>query len=62
MEYLLNYIEEFEIEYLKEQYNEEVIELLIMEKESVIQKIEKLINQGENEIYYKLSNDIDYFI
>ena len=62
MEYLLNYIEEYEIEYLKEQYNEEVIELLIMEKESVIQKIEKLINQGENEIYYKLSNDIDYFI
>lgn len=62
MEYLLNYIEDFEIEYLKEQYNEEVIELLIMEKDSVIQKIEELISQGEDEIYYKLSNDIDYFI
>lgn len=62
MEYLLNYMEDFEIEYLKEQYNEEVIELLITQKDIVIQKIEELINQGENEIYYKMANDIDYFI
>ena len=62
MEYLLNYIEDFEIEYLKEQYNEEIIELLIIEKDSVIQKIEELISNGENEIYYKMANDIDYFV
>lgn len=62
MEYLLNYMEDFEIEYLKEQYNEEVIELLITQKDIVIQKIEELINQGEDEIYYKMANDIDYFI
>ena len=62
MEYLLNYMEDFEIEYLKEQYNEEVIELLIMERDTVIQKIEELLRQGENEIYYKMANDIDYFV
>ena len=55
-------MEDFEIEYLKEQYNEEVIELLIMERDTVIQKIEELLRQGENEIYYKMANDIDYFV
>ena len=62
MEYLLNYMEDYQIEYLKEQYTEEIINLLIIEKEQVIQKIEKLIEEGNEDIYMRMSEDIDFFI
>ena len=63
IEYLLNYVEDYEIEYLKEQYTEEVINLLEVEKELVINKIEKLLEQdSEIDIYMELSQNIDEFI
>ena len=63
IEYLLNYVEDYEIEYLKEQYTEEVINLLEVEKEQVINKIEKLLEQdSEIDIYMELSQNIDEFI
>ena len=62
MEYLLNYMEDFEIDYLKEQYTEEIIDLLEIEKDHVVQKIESLLENGEENIYEKMSEDIDYFL
>lgn len=62
MEYLLNYMEDYQIEYLKEQYTEEIINLLIIEKEQVIQKIEKLMEEENEDIYMRMSEDIDFFI
>lgn len=60
MEYLLNYMDDFEIEYLKEQYTEEVINLLITQKDYVIEKIEEL--GGQADVYTKMAEDIDYFV
>ena len=62
MEYLLNYMEDYEIDYLKEQYTEEIIDLLEIEKDHVVQKIESLLENGEENIYEKMSEDIDYFL
>ena len=62
MEYLLNYMQDYEIDYLKEQYTEEIIDLLEIEKDHVVQKIESLLENGEENIYEKMSEDIDYFL
>lgn len=62
MEYLLNYMEDYEIDYLKEQYTEEIINLLEIEKDQVVQRIEELLANGEESIYEKMSEDIDYFL
>ena len=42
MDYLLEYIEDFELDYLKEQYVEEILDLLVLYKENVKFSIEKL--------------------
>lgn len=63
IEYLLNYIEDYEIDYLKEQYTEEVINLLEAEKDQVVCKIEELLAENEDvDIYMELSQNIDNFI
>ncbi len=62
MEYLLNYMEDYEVEYLKEQYTDEIINILSMEKDNVIRKINELLKQGEDDIYSKMSEDIGFFI
>ena len=63
IEYLLNYIEDYEIDYLKEQYTEEVINLLEVRKDEVIYKIEELLAENEDvDIYIELSQNIDKFI
>lgn len=63
IDYLLNYIEDYQIDYLKEQYTEEIIKLLEEEKEYVITKIEQILEQDEEaDIYMKLSEDIDEFV
>ena len=63
LEYLLNYIEDYQIEYLKEQYTEEIINLLEEEKEQVIWKIEEILEKNpEEDIYLMLSENIDEFV
>jgi len=62
MEYLLNYMEDYEIEYLKEQYTDEIISLMSTQKDNVINKINKLLEQGEDDIYSKMSENIEFFI
>ena len=63
LEYLLNYIEDYQIEYLKEQYTEEIIKLLEEEKEQVIWKIEEILEKNpEEDIYLMLSENIDEFV
>ena len=62
MEYLLNYMEDYEIEYLKEQYTEEIINLLEKQKEIVILKISELLKNGKIDIYSKMTEDIDFFL
>lgn len=62
MEYLLNYMEDYEIEYLKEQYTEEIINLLEKQKDIVILKINELLKSGKMDIYSKMTEDIDFFI
>ena len=62
MEYLLNYMEDYEIEYLKEQYTEEIINLLEKQKDIVILKINELLKSGKVDIYSKMTEDIDFFI
>lgn len=61
--YLLNYIEDYQIDYLKEQFTEEIIELLEIKKEQVIYKIEQILKQdSEADIYSELSENTDDFI
>ena len=62
MDYLLNYIEDYEIEYLKEQYTDEIINLLEKQKDIVILKINELLKSGKVDIYSKMTEDIDFFI
>lgn len=63
IDYLLLYMEDYQIEYLKEQYTEEIINLLELEKDTVIAKIEeKLKEDPELDIYFELSENIDDFI
>ena len=62
MEYLLNYMEDYEIENLKELYTDEIINLLIEEKDNVIRKIEELKQNGEEDIYDKITKNIEIFI
>ncbi len=62
MDYLLNYIEDYEIEYLKEQYTDEIINLLEKQKDIVILKINELLKSGKMDIYSKMTEDIDFFI
>lgn len=62
MEYLLSYMEDYEIDYLKEQYTKEIINLLEIKKDQVVQKIEALLENGEENIYEKMSEDIDCFL
>lgn len=62
MEYLLNYMEDYEIEYLKEQYTEEIINLLEKQKDIVILKINELLKNGKIDIYSKMIEDIDFFL
>ena len=62
MEYLLNYMEDYEIEYLKEQYTEEIINLLEKQKDIVILKINELLKSGKMDIYSKMTEDIDFFL
>ena len=62
MDYLLNYIEDYEIEYLKEQYTDEIINLLEKQKDIVILKINELLKSGKIDIYSKMTEDIDFFI
>ena len=62
MEYLLNYIEDYEIEYLKEQYTDEIINLLEKQKDIVILKINELLKSGKIDIYSKMTEDIDFFL
>lgn len=62
MEYLLNYMEDYEIEYLKEQYTDEIINLLEKQKDIVILKINELLKSGKMDIYSKMTEDIDFFI
>lgn len=62
MEYLLNYIEDFELEYIKEQYTEETLELLVALKDNVIERIKELKNKNNNiDIYNELTTDINQF-
>lgn len=62
MDYLLNYIEDYEIEYLKEQYTDEIINLLEKQKDIVILKINELLKSGKIDIYSKMTEDIDFFL
>ena len=62
MEYLLNYMEDYEIEYLKEQYTDEIINLLEKQKDIVILKINELLKSGKMDIYSKMTEDIDFFL
>lgn len=62
MEYLSNYMEDYEIEYLKEQYTDEIINLLEKQKDIVILKINELLKSGKMDIYSKMTEDIDFFI
>lgn len=63
LSYLLNYMEDYQIEYLKEQFTEEVIELLEVEKQQVIYKIEERLKENsELDIYSELTENIDYYI
>ena len=63
IEYLKRYIEDCEIDYLKEQFTEEIIEILENEKEKVINKLEeKLKEDKEVDIYMELSENIDKYI
>ena len=63
LSYLLNYMEDYQIEYLKEQFTEEVIEILELKKQQVIYKIEeKLRENSELDIYSELTENIDYYI
>ena len=63
MDYLLEYIEDFELDYLKEQYVEEILDLLVLYKENVKFSIEKLKKENEDaDIYLELSENINKFI
>ncbi len=63
MDYLLEYIEDFQLDYLKEQYVEEILDLLVLYKENVKFSIEKLKSENENaDIYLELSENINKFI
>lgn len=63
LDYLLMYIEDYQIEYLKEQFTDEIINLLEIEKDKVINKIEELKNtNNELDVYNELSENIQQFI
>lgn len=63
LDYLLMYIEDYQIEYLKEQFTDEIISLLEIEKDKVINKIEELKNiNNELDVYNELSENIQQFI
>ena len=63
MDYLLEYIKDFELDYLKEQYVEEILDLLVLYKENVKFSIEKLKKEnGDADIYLELSENINKFI
>lgn len=62
IDYLLKYIDECELDYLKEQYTEEIIEYLASCKESVIYKIKELKSMNEDvDIYKELSENVNQF-
>ena len=63
MDYLLKYIEDFEVDYLKEQYVEEILDLLVLYKENVKFSIEKLKKENEDaDVYLELPENINKFI
>ena len=63
LSYLLKYMEDYQISYLKEQFVEEVIELLELKKQQVIYKIEeKLKEDSDLDVYSELTENIDYYI
>ena len=63
MDYLLEYIEDFELDYLKEQYVEEILDLLVLYKGNGKFSIEKLKKENEDaDIYLELSENINKFI
>ena len=63
LDYLLMYIEDYQIEYLKEQFTDEIINLLEIEKDKIINKIEELKNiNNELDVYNELSENIQQFI
>ena len=62
IDYLLNYIDECELDYLKEQYTEEIIDYLATCKESVISKIKELKKIDKDvDIYKELSENVNQF-
>jgi len=63
LSYLLKYMEDYQINYLKEQFVEEVIELLELKKQQVIYKIEeKLKEDSDLDVYSELTENLDYYI
>ena len=62
IEYLLEYIEDYELDYIKQHYTVEVIDLLECCKEKVINKINELKKKDENvDIYMELMENINQF-
>ena len=63
LSYLLKYMEDYLINYLKEQFVEEVLELLELKKQQVIHKIEeKLKEDSDLDVYSELTENLDYYI